>query len=175
MAAKLSELLGKRVEFASDCVGTEAEAKSRALADGSVCCWKTSAFTPRKKPTMTRSLRNSPRSPTAFSFATPSAPRIARTLPSWALPGSCTGRRRIIDGARTNYLGKALTHPDRPFIAILGGAKVSDKIEVIENLMNVADSMLIGGAMAYTFLKSQGIAVGKSLVEDDKLDLAESF
>ena len=70
------------------------------------------------------------------------------------------------------YLGKALTNPARPFVAVLGGAKVSDKIEVVENLMKIADAMLIGGGMAYTFLKSQGLAVGKSLVEADKLDLA---
>jgi phosphoglycerate kinase len=73
------------------------------------------------------------------------------------------------------YLGKAVTNPTRPLVAILGGAKVSDKIEVIENLMKIADSMLIGGAMAYTFLKAQGIATGKSLVEDDKLDLARKI
>ncbi len=70
------------------------------------------------------------------------------------------------------YLGRALSNPARPFVAVLGGAKVSDKIEVVENLMKVADAMLIGGGMAYTFLKSQGLPVGKSLVEADKLDLA---
>jgi len=70
------------------------------------------------------------------------------------------------------YLGKALTRPDRPFTAVLGGAKVSDKIEVIENLIKIVDHLLIGGAMAYTFLKSQGHAIGKSRCEDDKLDLA---
>ena len=73
------------------------------------------------------------------------------------------------------YLGKAISNPERPFIAVLGGAKVSDKIEVVQNLMKLADGMLIGGAMAYTFLKSQGQPVGKSLVEDDKLDLAKSL
>jgi phosphoglycerate kinase len=73
------------------------------------------------------------------------------------------------------YLGKAISNPERPFVAILGGAKVSDKIEVVENLMKIADSLLIGGGMAYTFLKAQGIAIGKSLVEDDKVDLARKL
>jgi len=73
------------------------------------------------------------------------------------------------------YLGKAVTNPARPFVAIIGGAKVSDKIEVVENLMKIADAMLIGGGMAYTFLKAQGLQIGKSLVEDDKLDLARKI
>jgi phosphoglycerate kinase len=73
------------------------------------------------------------------------------------------------------YLGKALTRPARPFVAIIGGAKVSDKIEVVENLMKVADCMLIGGGMAYTFLKSQGLQIGKSLVEEDKVELARKI
>jgi phosphoglycerate kinase len=73
------------------------------------------------------------------------------------------------------YLGNALSNPARPFVAVLGGAKVSDKIEVVENLMKVADSMLIGGGMAYTFLKSQGFPIGNSLVETDKLDLARKL
>src|SRR5438876_329529 len=71
------------------------------------------------------------------------------------------------------YLGKAVTNPARPFVAILGGAKVSEKIEVVENLMKIADAMLIGGGMAYTFLKAEGQPIGKSLVEEDKLDLAK--
>jgi phosphoglycerate kinase len=73
------------------------------------------------------------------------------------------------------YLGKAMTNPARPFVAILGGAKVSDKIEVVENLMKIADAMLIGGGMAYTFLAAQGHPIGKSLVENDKIDLAKKI
>jgi phosphoglycerate kinase len=73
------------------------------------------------------------------------------------------------------YLGKAISNPARPFVAILGGAKVSDKIEVVENLMKIADAMLIGGGMAYTFLKAQGLPIGKSLVENDKIDLAKKI
>src|SRR5215470_15876290 len=71
-----------------------------------------------------------------------------------------------------DYLGRALQHPEKPFVAILGGAKVSDKIAVIENLLTKVDSLIIGGAMAYTFLKAQGQQVGKSRVEDDKVELA---
>ena len=71
-----------------------------------------------------------------------------------------------------DYLGKALEHPEKPFVAILGGAKVSDKIEVIRNLMTKVDALIIGGGMAYTFLKAQGLEVGKSLVEQDKIELA---
>jgi phosphoglycerate kinase len=73
------------------------------------------------------------------------------------------------------YLGHALEDPDRPFVAILGGAKVSDKIEVIENLLTKVDALLVGGAMAYTFFKSRGLPVGKSLVEDDRLDSAREI
>ena len=73
------------------------------------------------------------------------------------------------------YLGKATTHPEKPFVAIIGGAKVSDKIDVIRNLLTKVDALLIGGAMAYTFLKAQGKAVGKSLVEEDKVDLAKAL
>jgi phosphoglycerate kinase len=73
------------------------------------------------------------------------------------------------------YLGKVLRHPEHPFVAILGGAKVSDKIGVIENLLNKVDALIIGGGMAYTFLKAQGEPIGKSLVEEDKVDLARQL
>src|SRR5207249_6300181 len=73
------------------------------------------------------------------------------------------------------YRGKALHHPEHPFVAILGGAKVSDKIGVIRNLMNKVDVLIIGGGMAYTFLKAHGEQVGKSLVEEDKVDLARQL
>jgi phosphoglycerate kinase len=77
--------------------------------------------------------------------------------------------------AEIEYLGKALSHPDRPFVAILGGAKVSDKLEVIENLLGKVDALLIGGAMAYTFFKARGLPVGKSLVEDELVDTARAL
>ena len=73
------------------------------------------------------------------------------------------------------YLGKVTQNPERPCVAILGGAKVSDKIEVIQNLMKVVDRLMIGGAMAYTFLRAQGEPTGKSLVEEDKIELAKKL
>ena len=73
------------------------------------------------------------------------------------------------------YLGKAVENPARPYVAIVGGAKVSDKIELLQNFLKIADTVLIGGAMAYTFLKAQGVETGKSKTEDDKLDLAKSL
>jgi phosphoglycerate kinase len=81
----------------------------------------------------------------------------------------------LLMAAEVEYLGKALKSPQRPFVAIMGGAKVSDKLEVIENLLTRVDALLIGGAMAYTFLKAQGQPVGKSLVEDDRLDTAREL
>src|SRR5690606_33834605 len=77
--------------------------------------------------------------------------------------------------AEVDYLGKALGSPDRPFVAILGGAKVSDKLEVIENLLGKVDALIIGGAMAYTFLEAKGLPVGKSLVEKDLVDTARDL
>src|SRR5207237_9759634 len=81
----------------------------------------------------------------------------------------------LLMAAEVEYLGKALNHPDHPFVAILGGAKVSDKLEVIENLLGKVDALLIGGAMAYTFFKAQGLPVGKSLVEPDLVDTAKDI
>jgi phosphoglycerate kinase len=81
----------------------------------------------------------------------------------------------LLMAAEVEYLGKALHHPDHPFVAILGGAKVSDKLEVIENLLGKVDALLIGGAMAYTFFKARGLPVGKSLVEDNLVDTARAL
>lgn len=96
---------------------------------------------------------------------------------------STVGITRFLDKAAAGllmqkeleYLGKVTSNPEKPFLAIIGGAKVSDKIDVLRNLLNKVDALLIGGAMAYTFLKSQGLQVGKSLVEEDKLDLAKEL
>ena len=175
-AAKLSELIGEPVEFAADCVGPEAEAKSRALKDGGLLLLENLRYHPEEEA-----------NDAGFS-------RQLATLcdglyvcdafgSAHRAHASVVGITKFVRQAAAgllmerelNYLGKALSNPERPFVAILGGAKVSDKIEVVENLMKVADAMLIGGGMAYTFLKSQGLPIGKSLVEPDKLDLARKL
>src|SRR5712692_3863409 len=173
VAAKLADLLGVSVEFAADCVGAEPESKSRALANGGVLLLENVRYHPEEEAndeTFSRQLA-------ALCDGLFVCDAFGSAHRAHA---SVVGITRFVEKAAAGllmekelaYLGKALANPDRPFVAILGGAKVSDKIEVIENLMKVADAMLIGGAMAYTFLKAQGRPVGKSLVEDDKLDLA---
>ncbi len=176
VAERLRELLGKPVAFAADCVGADAEAKSKALRDGEVLLLENVRFHPQEEandPEFSRQLA-----------------RLCDGLfvcdafgSSHRAHASVVGITKFVRQAAAGllmekeltYLGKAVSNPDHPFVAILGGAKVSDKIEVVQNLMKLADTLLIGGAMAYTFLKSQGLPIGKSLVENDKLDLAREL
>jgi len=174
VAAKLSELLGGlAVDFAADCVGAEAEAKSRALPNGGVLLLENVRYHAEEE----ANDENFSRQLAALCDGLFVCDAFGSAHRAHA---SVVGITRFVKQSAAGllmerelaYLGKALSNPERPFVAMLGGAKVSDKIEVVDNLMKVADAMLIGGGMAYTFLKSQGIAVGKSLVEADKLDLA---
>jgi len=173
-AKKLQELLGNPVAFALDCVGPGAEGQSKALRDGEVLVLENVRFHPEEE-----------KNDEAFSKqlaalcdglfvcdAFGSAHRAHASLVGITrfVKQSAAG---LLMEKELAYLGKAVTNPTRPFVAILGGAKVSDKIEVVENFMKISDAMLIGGGMAYTFLKAEGQPIGKSLVEDDKLDLAK--
>jgi phosphoglycerate kinase len=172
-AAKLQEILGKPVGFASDCVGSEAESKSKALKDGEVLLLENVRFHPEEE-----------KNDEAFSKQLAALCDGLFVCDAFGSAhrahASVVGITRFVQKAAAGllmekeiaYIGKAVSNPTRPFVAILGGAKVSDKIEVVENLMKIADAMLIGGGMAYTFLKAQGLSIGKSLVEEDKLDLA---
>jgi phosphoglycerate kinase len=173
-AKKLQELLERPVTFANDCVGPDAEAKSRALKDGDVLLLENVRFHPEEEKNDETFSRNLAKLCDGLFIcdAFGSAHRAH---------ASVVGITKFVKQAAAGllmekelaYIGKALTNPARPFVAILGGAKVSDKIEVVENLMKIADAMLIGGGMAYTFEKAQGLQIGKSLVENDKLDLAK--
>ncbi len=175
-AKKLEELLGKPVAFASDCVGAEAEAKSKALKDGDVLVLENVRFHPEEE----KNGEEFSRQLAALCDGLFVCDAFGSAHRAHA---SVVGITRFVKHSAAGllmekelaYIGKAITNPARPFVAILGGAKVSDKIEVVENLMKIADSMLIGGGMAYTFLKAQGLPIGKSLVEVDKLDLAKKL
>ncbi len=174
IAKKLSELLERPVVFAEDCVGPDAEAKSKSLTDGGVLLLENVRFHPEEE-----------KNDEAFSK------QLAKLCDGLFVcdafgsahraHASVVGITRFVKQSAAGllmekelaYIGKAITNPARPFVAIIGGAKVSDKIEVVENLMKIADVMLIGGGMAYTFEKAQGLEIGKSLVENDKIDLAK--
>ena len=176
VAAKLAELLGVPVDFAADCVGADAEAKSRALANGGVLLLENVRYHAEEE----ANDENFSRQLAALCDGLFVCDAFGSAHRAHA---SVVGITRFVKQAAAGllmerelaYLGKALSNPERPFVAVLGGAKVSDKIEVVENLMRVADAMLIGGGMAYTFLKSQGLPIGNSLVEADKLDLARKL
>ena len=176
VAARLRELLGKPVEFASDCVGAEALAKSKALADGGVLLLENVRYHAQEEANDAE-FSNQLAALCDGLFVCDAFGSAHRAH------ASVVGITKFVSKAAAGllmekelaYLGKAVSNPERPFVAVLGGAKVSDKIEVVQNLMKLADAMLIGGAMAYTFLKSQGQPIGRSLVEDDKLDLARGL
>jgi phosphoglycerate kinase len=176
VAARLAEMLGKPVAFATDCVGAEAEAKSKALRNGEVLLLENVRYHAEEEandPEFARQLGAlSDQLFVCDAFGSAHRAHASVVGITGFVRQSAAGQ--LMEKELT-YLGKAISNPERPFVAVLGGAKVSDKIEVVENLMKLADAMLIGGAMAYTFLKSQGLPVGKSLVENDKLDLARGL
>jgi len=173
VAARLAELLGTSVEFAPDCVGADAEAKSRALGNGGVLLLENVRYHIEEE-------ANDERFSKQLATLCDGLFVCDAFGSAHRAHASVVGITRFVQQAAAGllmekelaYLGKALSNPERPFVAVLGGAKVSDKIEVVENLMKIADAMLIGGGMAYTFLKAEGLPVGKSLVEDDKVELA---
>ncbi len=173
-AKKLEELLGKPVAFAADCVGPEAEAKSKALKDGDLLVLENVRFHPEEE-------KNGEEFSKQLAALCDGVFVCDAFGSAHRAHASVVGITQFVQKAAAgllmekelNYIGKAISNPTRPFVAILGGAKVSDKIEVVENLMKIADAMLIGGGMAYTFLKAQGLPIGKSLVEEDKVDLAK--
>jgi phosphoglycerate kinase len=169
-AARLQELLGKPVKMAPDCVGPEVEALKPA--PGEVLLLENLRFHPEEE-------KNDPEFAKKLAAlcdvyvndAFGSAHRAHASTEGMIRFVSQAAAGLLMD-KELKYLGMATTNPARPCVAILGGAKVSDKIEVIENLGKIVDRLLIGGAMAYTFLKAQGLPTGKSLVEEDKVELA---
>jgi len=173
VAKRLEELLGRPVKMAPDCIGPEVEAM--LPAPGEILLLENLRFHPEEEkndPEFSKKL--AALCDVYVNDAFGSAHRAhASTVGMIAyVPQAAAG---LLMDQELKYLTMATRNPPRPCVAILGGAKVSDKIEVIANLGKVVDKLLIGGAMAYTFMKSQGEPVGKSLVEDDKLDLARNL
>ena len=174
VAQRLSELLGQEVIFAKDIVGEDARAKAAALQGGQIMLLENLRFDPREEkndPSFAKELASMAELYVSDAFGTvhrahASTAGVAAYLP--AVSG-------LLVAKELEIMGGALNDPKRPFVAVLGGAKVSDKIGVINNLLDKADTIVIGGGMAYTFAKAQGGSIGKSLCEDDKLDYAREM
>ena len=171
VAVRLSQLLGQEVIFAKDVVGDDAKAKAAALQGGQIMLLENLRFDPREEkndPSFAKELADMAELYVSDAFgsvhrAHASTAGVATFLP--AVSG-------LLVAKELEIMGVALNDPKRPFVAVLGGAKVSDKIGVINNLLERADTIVIGGGMAYTFAKAQGGSIGKSLCENDKLDYA---
>ena len=174
VAQRLSELLGKPVKKADDLVGDAVKAKVDQLQPGDVLLLENVRFHPgeeKNDPELAKALAELAELYVNDAFgaahrAHASTEGIAHHLPAVA---------GLLMEKEISVLGRALNNPDRPFTAIIGGAKVKDKIDVINNMIEIADHILIGGGLSYTFLKAQGKEIGKSLVDDSKLDVALEF
>ncbi len=174
VADYLGGLLGQKVRFVEDCLGPLAEAASKALQPGDVLLLENTRFHPEEKkndPEMARKLAALADVFVNDAFgsahrAHASTEGVAKFLPAVA---------GFLMEKEIQYLGEAIENPEKPFVAILGGAKISDKIGVIKNLLKKADSVLVGGGMANTFFKAEGYPVADSLVEDDALPTAKEI
>ena len=174
VAKELSNQLGKNVIMANDVIGEDAQEKAQRLKPGEILLLENVRFHREETDNDPEFAKKLARFAEIFvndAFGTAhrahaSTAGVANYLP--AVSG-------FLIEKELKFLGEALNNPERPFVAILGGAKVSDKIGVIDSLLEKVDTLIIGGAMAYTFIKSQGYEVGKSLCENDKLDLAKEI
>ncbi len=174
VAKRLSELLGQEVIFAKDIIGEDAQAKAAALQPGQIMLLENLRFDIREEKNgadFAKALADMAEIFVSDAFGTvhrahASTAGVAAFLPAYS---------GLLVNKELSIMGKALDDPKRPFVAVLGGAKVSDKINVINNLLEKADTIIIGGGMSYTFLKAQGHEIGKSLLEADRLDYASEM
>ena len=175
VAARLSQLLGQPVEMAPDCIGDEVKAAVAALQPGHVLMLENCRFhagDEQNDEAMSRALAELCEVFVNDAFGTAHRAHASTVGVTKFVPVSACG---LLMAKELTYLGRAVTNPTRPFLAVLGGAKVSDKIGVLKNLVTKVDALLVGGGMAYTFLKAQGMEVGASLLEADKLDVAKAI
>ncbi len=174
VAEYLGKLMGKPVAFAEDCVGPAAEAAASALQPGDVLVLENTRYHPEEEkndPTFSKQLASLADLYVNDAFGSAHRAHASTEGVTKYLPG-VSG---FLLEKEIKYLGQAIDDPKRPFVAILGGAKISDKIGVIKNLLMKADQILIGGGMANTFFKAQGYPVADSLVEDEALDTAKEL
>ena len=172
----LSDLLGQQVQFADDCIGPQAIEKAKALAPGEVLLLENLRFYKEEEKGDKEFAQKLAALGDVYvndAFGTAHRAHASTAVIAQFFPeAKCAG---YLLAAEVNNAEKVLNNAERPFTAIMGGAKVSDKIELIEQLMGKVDNLIIGGGMAYTFAKAQGGKIGKSLVEEDKLDLANDI
>ncbi len=169
VAAKLSELLGKEVAFASDIVGEDAKAKAAAMQNGDVLLIENVRFDAgeeKNKPEFAKALADLADVYVNDAFGTAHRAHASTAGVADYLPAYCG----YLIGKEIGIMGAALENPQRPFVAILGGAKVADKLNVINNLLTKVDTLIIGGGMAYTFLRAKGYEIGTSLFDSEKVD-----
>jgi phosphoglycerate kinase len=177
VAERLGQLIARPIKFADDCIGLAAEQSANSLKDGEILLLENLRFHKEEEkndPNFAKSLAKLGDVYCNDAFGTAHREHAS----TFGLPQAMQGKPRVIGfliQKELKFLGEAISKPARPFVAILGGAKVSDKINVIESLLSKCDTLLIGGAMAYTFFLAQGREVGKSLVERDKADLAKGL
>lgn len=175
VAARLSRLLGKPVAMAPDCMGDAVQAAVAALQPGQVLMLENCRFhagDEKNDEAMGRALAELCDVFVNDAFGVAHRAHASTVGVMKFVPVSACG---FLMAKELEYLGRAVTNPARPFVAVLGGAKVSDKIGVLKNLVSKVDALLVGGGMAYTFLKAQGMGVGASLLEADKLDMARAI
>lgn len=173
-AERLGELLNKPVIMASDVIGPDAKAKASALKDGEILMLENVRFHKEEEkndPAFAKELSTLADIYVNDAFGTAHRAHASTAGLADYLPAVCG----FLISKEIEIMGKALSNPARPFVAILGGAKVSDKILVIENLIDKVDTLIIGGGMAYTFLKAKGYKIGNSICEEDKIELAKSL
>jgi len=172
-ARRLAELLGRPVEKTDDCIGPEVESAVASLSDGEVALLENLRFHPGEEandPDFADALARLGEVYVSDAFGTAHRAHASTVGVPQRLPVAAAG---FLLQREIEYLSQAVSAPAHPYVAVLGGAKVSDKIPVIENFLRVADAILIGGAMAYTFLKARGVGIGKSLLDEKHLDLAD--
>ena len=174
VADRISELLGKPVVMAKDVVGEDAKAKAAALHDGDVMLLENTRFEKgetKNDPELSKALASMADLFVNDAFGTAHRAHSSTAGVADYLPAVCG----YLVQKEVSIMGKALADPERPFVAILGGAKVSDKLNVINNLLEKVDTLIIGGGMAFTFLAAKGYDIGKSLVDAEKIDYCKEM